>query len=169
MRWWKTGRLQCRVKIPKMRICENGVRMAWILNWGKWYNAFSKKNTSNRRLENPKISKAVEIFDGFTSQPTQIFTKLAETSAPLRPLLSQNNDFVWTPVCENAFQQIKLLVENIVELPHFDIHRETRNNCDASHDGLGVVLEQYGASGWHPISFASRCLNPTEKNTPQTN
>ena len=89
--------------------------------------------------------------------------KLAGLSAPLRPLLSQNNDFVWTPVCENAFQQLKSLVENIVELRHFYIHRETRIICDASHDGLGAVLEQYGASGWHPVSFASRYLNPAEK------
>ena len=89
--------------------------------------------------------------------------KLAELSAPLRPLLSQNNDFVWTTVCENAFQQLKSFVKNIVELRHFDIHRETRIICDASHDGLGAVLEQYGASGWHPISFASRYLNPAEK------
>ena len=55
------------------------------------------------------------------------------------------------------------MVENIVELRHFDIHRETRIICDASHDDLGPVLEQYGASGWHPISFASRYLNPAEK------
>ena len=49
--------------------------MAWISNWGKWYNALSKKNSSNRRLENPKISKAVEILDGFATQLTQIFTQ----------------------------------------------------------------------------------------------
>ena len=89
--------------------------------------------------------------------------KLAELSAPLRPLLSQINDFVWTTACENAFQKLKSLVENIVELRHFDTHRETRNICDASHDGLGAVLEQYGTSGWHLISFASRYLNPAEK------
>ena len=89
--------------------------------------------------------------------------KFAEGSAPLRPLLSQNNDFVWTPNCENAFQQLKSLLKNIVELRHFDIHRETRIICDASHDGLGAVLEQYSASGWHPISFASRYLNPAAK------
>ena len=69
---------------------------------------------------------------------------LAEVSAPLRPLLSQNNDFVWTD-------------------KHFDIHRETSIICDASHDGLGAILEQHSASGWHPISFASRYLNPAEK------
>ena len=88
---------------------------------------------------------------------------LAEVSAALRPLLSQNNDFVWTPNCENAFQQLKSLVKNIVELRHFDTHRETRIICDASHDGPGAVLEQYSASGWHPISLASRFLNPAEK------
>ena len=90
--------------------------------------------------------------------------KLAEVSAPLRLLLSQNNDFVWTPNRENAFQKLKSLVKNIVELRHFDIHRETRIICDASHDGLGAVFEQYSDSGWHPISFASRYLNPAEKN-----
>ena len=67
--------------------------------------------------------------------------KPAEVSAPLRPLLSQN-DFVWTPNCKNAFQQLKVLVKNIVELRHHDIHRETRIICDASHDGLEAVLEQ---------------------------
>ena len=54
-------------------------------------------------------------------------------------------------------------VKNIVELRHFDIHLETRIICDASHDGLGAVLEQYSATGWHPISFASRYPNPAEK------
>ena len=73
------------------------------------------------------------------------------------------NDFFWTNVCENAFQHLKSRVKNIVELRHFDIHRETRIICDASHDDLGAVLEQYGASGWHPISNASRYLNPAEK------
>ena len=69
--------------------------------------------------------------------------KLAEVSAPLRPLFSQNNEFAWTSERENAFQQLKTLVKNIVELKHFDIYRE-----------------QYG---WHPISFASRYLIPAEK------
>ena len=88
---------------------------------------------------------------------------LPKLSAPLRPLLSQNNDFVRTPNCENAFHSLKSLVKNIVELKHFDIHRETSLTCNASYDGLGAVLEQYSASGWHPISFASRYLKPAEK------
>ena len=114
-------------------------------------------------MKTPKSRKQLKSLMGSLHSLHKFLPKLAELSAPLRPLLSQNNDFVWTPVCENAFQQLKSLVKNIVELRHFDIHRETRIICDASHDGLGAVLEQYGASGWHPISFASRYLNPAEK------
>ena len=36
--------------------------------------------------------------------------------------------------------------------------------CDASHNGLGGVLEQLNSDGWRPISFASGCLNEAEKN-----
>ena len=53
---------------------------------------------------------------------------------------------------------------NIVELRHFDIHRDRRIVCDASHNGLGAVLEQLNSDGWRPISFASRYLNEAEKN-----
>ena len=35
--------------------------------------------------------------------------------------------------------------------------------CDASHNGLGAVLEQLGPEGWRPVSFASRYLNEAEK------
>ena len=59
--------------------------------------------------------------------------KCSEVSAPLRPLFSQNNEFDRTPDCENAFQQLKSIVKNTVELKHFDINRETRIVCDASH------------------------------------
>ena len=57
-----------------------------------------------------------------------------------------------------------MLVKNIVEFKHYDIYRETRIVGDASHNGLGAVLEQYGSNGWHPISFASPYPNPAEKN-----
>ena len=133
------------------RIGENGIPHLVI------------KTQAIEDLKSPKSRKQLKSLMGSMHSLHKFLPKLAEVSAPLVPLLSQNNGFVWRPVCENAFQQLKLLVENIVELRHFDIHRKTRIICDASHDCLAAVLEQYFASGWHPISFASRYLNPAEK------
>ena len=88
---------------------------------------------------------------------------LAESSAPLRPLLSRKNEYVGTPECQASFDNLKNQVANIVELKHFDVHKDMRIVCDASHNGLGAVLEQLGTDGWRPTSFASRYLNDAEK------
>ena len=122
-----------------------------------------RKTQAVEDLKTPKSRKQLKSLKGSTHSLHKLLPKIAEVSAPLRSLLSQNNDFVWTQNCENTFQQLKLPVQNIVELRNFDIHRESRIICDARHDGLRAVLEQYSASGWHPILFASRYLNPAEK------
>ena len=43
------------------------------------------------------------------------------------------------------------------------MHKDFRIMCNASHNGLGAVLEQPITEGWRPISFASRYLNDAEK------
>ena len=49
---------------------------------------------------------------------------LAESSAPLRPLLSRKNEYVWTLECQASFENLKNEVANIVELKHFDVHKD---------------------------------------------
>ena len=90
---------------------------------------------------------------------------LAETSAPLSPLLSRKNEYVWTPECQASFENLNKQVANIVGLKHFAVYEDIRIVCDASHKRLGAVLEQLGIDdgGWLPISFASRYLNDAEK------
>ena len=72
---------------------------------------------------------------------------LAESSAPLRLLLSKSNEYIWTPECQNAFENLKKQESNIVELQHFDIHKDNRIMFDASHNKLGAVLEHLGPEG----------------------
>ena len=115
------------------------------------------------KLVAPRTLSQLKSFMGSIHSLHKYLPWMAETSAPLRPLLSKKNEFVWTDECQVAFEMLKKQVANIVELKHFDVHKDIRIVCDASHNGLGAVLEQLGTEGWRPISFASRFLNAAEK------
>ena len=93
----------------------------------------------------------------------KLLPNLEEITAPLRPLLSQIKKFIWTKECEAALDSLKRMVANITELKHFDIHRETRIVCDASHDELGAMVEQHSQKEWQPISLPSRYINSAER------
>ena len=89
---------------------------------------------------------------------------LAESSAPLRPLQSKNNNYLRTVECQYAIGNLKKKqLANIVQLRHFDVHRDIRIVCDASHNCLEAHFEQLGPEECRPISFASRHLNAAEK------
>ena len=122
-----------------------------------------RKTEPIEALTPPRTLSQLKSFMGSIHSLHKYLPALAESSAPLRPLLSKNNEYIWTPECQNAFENLKKQVSNIVELRHFDIHKDIRIVCDASHNGLGAVLEQLGPEGWRPISFASRYLNEAEK------
>ena len=62
-----------------------------------------------------------------------------------------------------SLQNFNLGVANNVELKHFDIHKDIRVVCDASHNGLVAVLEPLGTEGWRPISIALRFSNAARK------
>ena len=114
-------------------------------------------------LKAPKTVSQLKSFMGSIHSLHKHLPALAESSASLRPLLSRKNEYIWTSECQISFENLKKQVANIVELRHFDIHRDTRSVCDASHNGIGAVLQQLNSDGWRPISFASRYLNEAEK------
>ena len=111
------------------------------------------------KLFAPGTLSQLKSFMGSIHSLHKYLPSLAETSAPLRPLLNKKNYFVWTKECQIAFEKLKKQVANIIEVKHFDVHKDIRIVCDATHIGLGAVLEQLGTEGWRPISFASRFLN----------
>ena len=63
-----------------------------------------------------------------------------------------------------ALEKIKAEISKITKKKLFDKQKNSRLNCDASHTGLGAVLEQQYPEGWFPITYASRFLNETELN-----
>ena len=122
-----------------------------------------RKTEPIESLKAPKTVSQLKSFMGSNHSLHKYLPALAESSASLRPLLSRKNEYIWNSECQISFENLKKQVANIVELRHFDIHRDTRIVCDSSHNGFGAVLEQLNSDGWRPISLASRYLNEAEK------
>ncbi|KAL0313581.1 UNVERIFIED_CONTAM: Transposon Tf2-11 polyprotein [Sesamum radiatum] len=77
-------------------------------------------------------------------------------------LTQKDNPFVWDGACEMSFQELK---KRLTTAPILALPNGTKNlvvYTDASKEGLGCVLMQYGKV----IAYASRQLKQHEKNYP---
>lgn len=70
----------------------------------------------------------------------------------------------WTDSCENAFQTLKTALTNAPVLAYADFSKPFILDVDASHQGLGAVLSQEHGGKCRPVAFASRGLQPSERN-----
>ena len=159
----KLNRENISLKLPKCEFAKRECEWLGHRIRETGITPLKRKTSPIDALAAPKSVTHLKSFMGSIYSLHKYLPAIAEMSAPLRPLLSKKSDYNWTAECENAFQNVKMGVANMVELKHFDIHEDIRVVCDASHNGLGAVLEQLGTEGWRPISFASRFLNTAEK------
>ena len=84
-------------------------------------------------------------------------------------MLSQkkNVQSQWTTECQDAFDKLDQLLTTapVLSYPQFGANSEFVLGTDASISGLGAVLGQKQEdSHVHPITYASRCLQPHETN-----
>ena len=96
---------------------------------------------------------------GYYRRFVQNFSKIAQ---PLAKLMRKDCKFLWTDVCENAFQELNssLTSTPVLTLPTEGVGFEVYS--DASKNGLGCVLMQEGKV----VAYASRQLKVHEKNYP---
>ena len=89
---------------------------------------------------------------------------LSTVTTPLRELLQKNVVFAMEKPQVDAVNKLKEMVTSEAVLKFYDTNLPTRVRSDASTEGLGAMLEQKHGEMWHPIAYASRSLNPSEKN-----
>ena len=87
-----------------------------------------------------------------------------QITAPLKDLIEQGAPFQWTPECQRAFEQTKMLLSGDTVMAFFDPYRKTKLMIDAGPHGLAVTLKQYDphAKRWRPVTYRSRALVDTE-------
>ena len=100
---------------------------------------------------------------------------LSDLCAPLQSLLKKDTEFLWMPVHQHAFDQIKLHVSNYVKLQFYNANKPLYIEVDTSSKGIGAVMLQGDSimrneskseipKNLRPISYASKTLSPTKSN-----
>ena len=106
-------------------------------------------------FQRPDDIGAMRRFLGLASYYRRFIPGFAKIANPLHGLTTKNAPFDWTPKCETAFTTLKskLITPAVLAYPNFE-------NLD-----LGAVLAQLQEdSKSHPVAYASRALNRSEKN-----
>ena len=84
---------------------------------------------------------------------------------PLHQLLRQGTPWQWKQEQQKVFESAKELLQSADLLVHFDPAKPLILATDASDYGVGAVLSHRLPDGSEkPIGYASRSLNPAERN-----
>jgi hypothetical protein len=128
----------------------------WITRNG--VKPVAKKIDALLNVATPTTQKQLRSFIGMVNYYKDMWIRRSEILAPLTKLTSINEKWQWTPLHQQAFDNIKAIMgqEVLLTFPNFqkcfDIH------TDASKLQLGSVISQEGK----PIAFYSRKLNDAQ-------
>ena len=110
----------------------------------------------------------LKSYLGLLTYYGKFLPNLATRLAPLYKLLGKKTTWRWRAEQDKAFQESKQLLTSSPLLVHFDSRLPLVLACDASAYGIGAVLAHRLPDGAEkPIGYASRTLNPAERNYSQ--
>lgn len=113
----------------------------------------------------PTTKKELMRFLGMVGFYRCFCRNFSTVAVPLTNLLRGAAVFRWTPLCQQAFESVKMLLTEapVLAAPRFD--KEFKLQVDASNLGAGAVLLQTSEDDIdHPIGFFSRKFNKYQLN-----
>jgi len=165
------GRLQeagLRLHLAK---CEFGVSEVVYLGHridANGLHPVQEKVEAIQQAPAPTNLSELRSFLGMINYYARFIQNLSSILEPLNSLMRKNTDWVWKSSQQTAFNKIKLRLLTSPALTHYDPKLPMTLACDASPYGVGAVLSHVYPDGTQrPIGFASRTLNPAERNYSQ--
>jgi hypothetical protein len=104
----------------------------------------------------------VRSFLGLAGYYRRFIPDFSKIVKPITGLLKNDTKFDWSLKCNEAFEQLKVLLTTALVLAQPDIEKLFDVYCDASGSGHGCVLMQEG----RVIAYASRQLRRHEEHYP---
>ena len=151
------------LNLDKCKFCESSVTFAGFQLSATGYQVDHTIIDAISKFQTPANRTDLRSFFGLVNQLSASTNTISTLLTPLRPLLSTKNDFQWSATHDQAFQTAKESLTDAPVLSFFDMSKPTRLCTDASHQGLGFILQQQDNSGtWSLIQAGSRFLTDAE-------
>lgn len=113
----------------------------------------------------PVTKKELMRFLGLVGYYRCFCQNFSSVVAPLTNLLRRDVKFVWSPICQQAFDQVKSLLCAAPVLAAPRLQQPFELFVDASHVGSGAVLTQRDNLGiCRPVSYFSKKFNKHQIN-----
>ena len=146
----------------KWTFAQPQVTFAGFILSADGYKVDSSITDAISRFPTPSNRTNLLSFFGLVNQLSASTSSVAGLLAPLRPLLSAKNEFVWAPEQNQAFDNAKKSLTTAPTLAFFDVSKPMRLCTDASRQGLGFILQQNVEDRWVLIQAGSRFLTDPE-------
>ena len=111
----------------------------------------------------PTDVSQLRSFLGMCTYYDEFVKGYANYAQPLFKLTRKSSEFIWTQECQDAFEDLKLMLTNAPVLRRPDTSLQYILHTDWSPHAIGAVLAQIDADGKeHPIAYGSRMLRSAE-------
>jgi hypothetical protein len=107
----------------------------------------------------PRRPKEVRAFLGLASFYRRIVSNFAESAKPLTTLTRKNQEFVWGPSQQEAFENLKIKLCTTPVLAHLNFDLPFILTTDASKVAVAAILSHKQDGMECPIAYASRQMN----------
>ena len=117
------------------------------------------------KMPPPQDLTQVRAFLGLINYYGAFVPEFRKIRAPLDALLKKDAKFIWSPRCQDAFNEAKRILTSDLLLTHFDPALDIVVSADASEYGIGaVIMHKYPDGSKKAVAHASRALTPAERN-----
>jgi len=112
----------------------------------------------------PTNLREVRSFVGLCSYYRRFVLGFATISAPLHDMTKKGRTFQWTRECQEAFDQLKVVLTSAPILAMPDDQGTFILDTDAANSSIGAVLSQVQQGVERVVAYASRKLSKAEMN-----